>query len=52
MTINNTNQATTNTLDVRLFSPVNRPDNTPGADSQKWLVRINRHAYVNQIAGV
>ena len=52
MTINNTNQATTNTLDVRLFSPVNRPDNTPGSDSQKWLVRLNRHAYVNQIAGV
>ena len=50
--ISNTTQATDSALLLRLVSPVNRPDNTPGADAQKWLVRINRHAYVNQIAGV
>ncbi len=52
MTVNNVGEATTNTLDLRLAEPVNRPDNTVGSDSQKWLVRINRHAYVNQVAGV
>ncbi len=52
MTVNNVGEATTNTLDLRLAEPVNRPDNTVGSDSQKWLVRINRHSYVNQIAGV
>ena len=51
-TLDNTTQAGTNTRALRLVSPVNRPDNTPGADAQKWLVRINRHAYVDQIAGV
>src|SRR6185369_5954258 len=51
-TLDNTTQSTTNTRALRLVSPVNRPDNTPGADAQKWLVRINRHAYVDQIAGV
>lgn len=51
-TVDNTTQQTTNTLLLRLVAPVNRPDNTAGADAQKWLVRINRHAYVNQIAGV
>ncbi len=52
MTVNNVGEATTNTLDLRLVEPVNRPDNTVGSDSQKWLVRINRHSYVNQVAGV
>lgn len=51
-TLDNTTQATTNTRLLRLVAPVNRPDNTPGADAQKWLVRINRHAYVDQVAGV
>src|SRR6185369_7159942 len=52
MTVNNVGEATTNTLDLRLAEPVNRPDNTVGSDAQKWLVRINRHSYVNQTAGV
>jgi hypothetical protein len=51
-TVDNTTQVTTNTRLLRLVAPVNRPDNVAGADAQKWLVRINRHAYVDQVAGV
>lgn len=50
-TLNNATEATTNTLDCKIIGLVNREDNAVG-DSAKWLVRLNRHIYVNQIAGV
>jgi len=49
--INNASEATTNTLDLKLVEFVNRPDNVIGY-SAKWLVKINRHRYANQVAGV
>ena len=51
VTLNNATEATTNTLDCKLIGFVNRPDNEVGA-SGKWLVRLNRHQYANQVAGV
>lgn len=50
MEINTTGEATTNTLDLHLVEFVNRPDNAIGANA-KWLVRINRHQFANQVAG-
>lgn len=58
VTIDNTTEATTNTLDLKIVGMVNRADNDPGsavgtgADASRFLVRINRHQFVNQIAGV
>lgn len=49
--LNNATEATTNTLDLHLVSPVARPDNAIGY-SCKWLVTINRHQYSNQVAGI
>lgn len=49
--LDNTTEATTNTLDLHLMAPVAREDNAIGY-SCKWLVTINRHQYANQIAGV
>lgn len=49
--LNNSGEATTNTLDLKLIGFVNRPDNAIG-ENAKWLVRINRHRYVDQLAGV
>lgn len=49
--LDNTTEATTNTLDLHLIAPVAREDNAIGY-SCKWLVTINRHQYANQIAGV
>ena len=57
-TIDNSTEATTNTLDVKIVGMVNRPDNDPGtavgtgADASRFLVRLNKHQYVNQTAGV
>lgn len=51
-TLDNTTEATTNTLDVKLVELLNRADNTYGSASATWLVRLNRHRFVNQIAGV
>ncbi len=56
--ISNTTEATTDTLDCKIVGMVNRPDNDPGsavgtgAASSRFLVRLNRHRFVNQIAGV
>lgn len=56
--IDNTTEATTNTLDLKIMQMVNRADNDPGtavgtgAASSHFLVRINRHQFANQIAGV
>lgn len=49
--LNNATEATTNTLDVQIVDFVNRVDNEIG-EHAKWLVRINRHQYSNQVAGI
>lgn len=49
--IDNSTEATTNTLDLKIVGLVNREDNAVG-ENAKWLVRINRHFYANQVAGV
>jgi hypothetical protein len=49
--IDNATEATTNTLALKIVAPVNRPDNAIG-NNCKWLVRINRHRFVDQLAGV
>lgn len=49
--LNNATEATTNTLDLHIVSPVNRDDNAIG-EHCKWLVTINRHQFANQVAGV
>jgi hypothetical protein len=49
--LNNATEATTNTLDLKLIGFKNAPDNAIG-EHAKWLVRLNRHRYVNQLAGV
>jgi hypothetical protein len=58
VTLDNTTEATTNTLDLKIVAMPNRVDNDvgtavgTGADASKFYVRINRHQFVNQIAGV
>jgi hypothetical protein len=49
--LNNSGEANTNTLDLQIMGIVNRADNAVG-EHAKWLVRINRHQFANQIAGV
>lgn len=57
-TLNNATEAATNTLDLKIVGMVNRVDNDVGADvstgaaASRFYVRINRHQYVNQVAGV
>lgn len=48
--LNNSGEATTNTLDLQIVGLVNREDNAIG-EHAKWLVRINRNRYANQVAG-
>lgn len=48
--MNNATEATTNTLDLQIVGLRAREDNEVGANA-KWLVRINRHQFANQIAG-
>jgi len=48
--LNNATEATTNTLDLQIVDFVNRTGNEIG-EHAKWLVRINRHQYANQVAG-
>lgn len=56
--VNNATEATTNTLDLKIVSIVDRADNdigasvSAGAASSHFLVRINRHQFANQVAGV
>lgn len=50
-TIDNSTEATTNTLDLQLVDFVNRADNEIGA-AAKWLVRVNRSQWANQVAGI
>lgn len=49
--LNNATEATTNTLDLQIVGLQARVDNEAG-EHAKWLVRINRHQFANQIAGV
>jgi hypothetical protein len=49
-TIDNSTEATTNTLDLKIVGLANKPNNAVG-ESAKWIVRINRHLYANQVAG-
>ena len=49
--LNNTGEATTNTLDLQIVDLVPRADNAIG-EHAKWLVRINRSQWSNQIAGI
>lgn len=39
--INSATEATTNSLDLQLFAPVNRPDNDPTIANADWIVRFN-----------
>jgi hypothetical protein len=49
--LNNVGEATTNTLDLQIVGKVARDDVEIG-EHCKWLVRINRHQYANQVAGI
>jgi len=49
--LNNVGEAVTNTLDLQILGLVSRADNEVG-EHAKWLVRINRHQFANQVAGV
>jgi hypothetical protein len=54
----NATGATTNTLDLKIVGVLDAPDNDVGSAAgtgslaSRLLVRINRHAYVNQSTGV
>lgn len=49
--LDNSTEAGTNTLDLKIIGFKNAPDNEIGQHA-KWLVRLNRHRHVNQIAGI
>lgn len=51
LTIDNATEATSNALCLKLIAVSNRPNNAIG-DSCRWLVRLNRHRYADQLAGV
>lgn len=51
LTLKTDTEATSNTLALKLYGISSRPNNETG-DSCVWLVRINRHRYVDQLAGV
>ena len=58
VTLDNTTEAGTNTLALKIVGMPSRADNDPGtavgtgADASHYYVRINRHQFANQIAGV
>lgn len=49
--LDNTTEATTNTLVAKIVAPINRPNLAIGL-ANRWLVRINRHRLVDQLIGV
>lgn len=49
--LDNTTEATTNTLVAKIVAPINRPNLSIGL-ANRWLVRINRHRLVDQLIGV
>lgn len=52
VTLDNTTEATTNTLDLKIIDVVNRADQDNTSTPLRFLVRINRHRHVNLVAGV
>lgn len=58
MTLDNSTEAVTNTLDLKIVGMPARADNDPGtavgtgADASNFYVRINRHRFSNQVAGI
>jgi hypothetical protein len=53
VTLDNTTENTTNTLALHIINVVNRADvEVGGTGPLRFLVRINRHQYANQVAGV
>jgi hypothetical protein len=56
--LDNSTEATTNTLDVKIMALADRADNdigtsvSSGTVASRFLVRLNRHQYANQVAGV
>lgn len=52
VTLDNTTEATTNTLDLKLVDIVNRADVNNADAPLRFLVRINRHQHANQVAGI
>lgn len=56
--VDDTTAATTNTLDLKIIGLLDAPDNDIGSAAgtgtlnSRLLVRLNRHQYVNQTAGV
>lgn len=51
LTLKTDTEATSNTLALKTVGISSKPNNETG-DSCVWLVRINRHRYVDQLAGV
>ena len=51
-TLDNTTEATTNTLDLKIVNVVNRAHVDNASSPLRFLVRINRHQFSNQVAGV
>lgn len=58
MALNNGTEAVTNTLDLKIIGQYLAADNDLGADTStgalpgRFLVRINRHRFANQVAGI
>lgn len=58
MALNNTTEAGTNTLDVKIMGQYLSPENDlgtavgTGAAAGQYLVKLNRHRLANQVAGV
>lgn len=53
VTLDNTTEADTNTLALKIVDVVNRVDIDPNDTGPlRFLVRINRHQFANQVAGV
>ena len=51
-TLSNATEAVTATLQVKIFGPVQRPDNFIGLPFARWLVSINNHELDAGTAGV
>jgi hypothetical protein len=52
MELDNTTEATTNTLDVKIMGILQSPDNDPASASARFVVKLNRHRFANQVAGI
>jgi hypothetical protein len=56
--LDNTTEATTNTLDLKIIGQLQSPGNDlgtavgTGAAAGQWLVKLNRSRFANQVAGV